>query len=777
MRRFLCYLNGDPEKLNTAKVAAPSTRDVIGIIVNLPRQAPIADNLIALQDNVARRSLIAHEAQLSLLAVGLADLQATAAALLPTYRRRRRLRVLQDLLHEPGDAQRAFEAIENAALELPWLPPALETPADLWPWGFEAARRVHHLAIDLVRAALPHAPPGDRLALLTVRSAIDTRLQALETARNDLAAPATAQAQLEAILAGGDPAERLEPLAGLTQEAGMMLAPGIDATARDLFGVSVALGAQADLVGLGLFGESWSEPDAPLSPHMLATFRARVVAMEVVRRSFLDEEPVDDGQEIAFAQLTPDSPAPIFTSRPFTKPYHVSADRKLCGTILGHFGGFYRRSWRANDFLWGRLDGAARIVEMLVSTIRASALQATDDERPWVRLAAQLDRIAAASDEQRDLLEEALTDLDGSPTDGDLHSRLLDVLAKDLQTATGDGSRARVLCTRAAQFEILCEELQHLVDEAANDLEAGSSPSTMGIEGLALGDPKDALCAVRKLRNATQSLPEALGRNSTQELTSDLGVRTVARAGLVALGVARQAGGRIGAPLTPLRSLLLPLVGAVSRDFFNRLGVAAAFAAAALYLGARSASTEPGRTINLDQLSAPGLLLAIVALLVVAGTVLLPLARVWAGGSPGPRAVQGAMGVLLLVSGVGGVACAWWFGKPTPADRVFAPGVNPPWFITLLALALGAGASTGAPKPLQEIIKKFGRPAWRGRSSLLLSFLAAVIVAAWAQDPLRDALSSDQGWRQWTATFAIGAIPVALLVVVAAPHVWRFPRR
>ncbi|HSD81820.1 MAG TPA: patatin-like phospholipase family protein, partial [Solirubrobacteraceae bacterium] len=151
VRRFLCYLNGEPDPGDAAAGAGgpaagaaqrgePPTRDVVGLVVNLPRKAPFAEHLLALQ-GVARRSPLAHEAELSLLSLGLGDLQATATALLPSYRRRRRMRALQEVLPEPGDAQRAFDALERAALDLPWLPATLATPADAWPWGFEPARR------------------------------------------------------------------------------------------------------------------------------------------------------------------------------------------------------------------------------------------------------------------------------------------------------------------------------------------------------------------------------------------------------------------------------------------------------------------------------------------------------------------------------------------------------------------------------------------------------------------------------------------------------------
>jgi predicted acylesterase/phospholipase RssA len=39
---------------------------------------------------------------------------------------------------------------------------------------------------------------------------------------------------------------------------------------------------------------------------------------------------------------------------------------KLAGTALGHFGAFLQREWRQNDILWGRLDGAERLISSLL---------------------------------------------------------------------------------------------------------------------------------------------------------------------------------------------------------------------------------------------------------------------------------------------------------------------------------------------------------------------------------------------------------------------------
>ena len=47
-----------------------------------------------------------------------------------------------------------------------------------------------------------------------------------------------------------------------------------------------------------------------------------------------------------------------------------SAQDKLTGMQFHHFGAFYKRSWRANDWVWGRLDGAGWLVHVLLDPRR-----------------------------------------------------------------------------------------------------------------------------------------------------------------------------------------------------------------------------------------------------------------------------------------------------------------------------------------------------------------------------------------------------------------------
>jgi len=773
VRRFLCYLNGDPGGgvVGAPSAGGPTTVDVVGVAVNLPRNAPFADQLLALQD-LARRSPVAHKAQLSLLGVDLDALTSTAACLLPAYRDRRRLRALQDLLPNPGDAQRAFDAIATTQRDLPWLPGTLMTPAGRWPWGFQAARRVHHLAIDVIRAALPRAAPQDRVALLKARSAIDGRLQVLERWRAAFQRSATVQKAVQSIAAGTAVEAELSKVEAELGRAPHEFATGIRGTATDLLAVAPLLGEQSGVqVTAALFGSDVADDDTTLRPQQLTTFLARVVAIEVVRRAFNDEQPIDDGQEIAFAQLTPDAPMPILAARPFSAPRTASADVKLCGIILGHFGAFYRTSWRANDFMWGRLDAAARIVEMLTGAYRTRELAATDDERPWEHLARHL---ASGSPEQLALLEEALLDVPSPPAGDSLEDRLSALLQADL--VTGEGRITRVLCTRAAQFEVLCEELRIVVEKAAHDRTLGASAADLGLDGLDLTQASGVMGAVQRLRAASVPLPLALGRDSDDEATSDLAVRTIAQAGLVGLAVVRQAERKVGAPLTALRSVLLPIAGAVSQHVRDRLGVVGAFGAAALYLGARASGANASEVVDARTLSWNGLLLAVVALLAVVGTAAVPFARAkWGAG--GGRPVQWALCIALLVFGAIGSAVAGLWGPPSMAHLIVAPGFAAPWFVALPATALALGAALVGPRLLRKPVRELVEPTWRGTWSLVLVAAAAAIVALWSLGPLGDALGSGDLSRQVTASIALAAAPVALVVVVLVPAIAARPRR
>jgi hypothetical protein len=202
----------------------------------------------------------------------------------------------------------------------------------------------------------------------------------------------------------------------------------------------------------------------------------------------VDDAVIDAAQRFQFTQLAPNASVRIFTATPLTETGPRDPKEKLTGLQLGHFAGFYRHSWRANDFMWGRLDAATRIVDFLVDPDWRARLGS--NARPWSRLANELvpeglDAIAAA--DQRELLCEALEDvatnadrlkafeeLDPelvdylrdtelpSQEDADTLRQTVDhALRLDLRSEGADtrGVLTRTLLTRALQYEVLRAEL------------------------------------------------------------------------------------------------------------------------------------------------------------------------------------------------------------------------------------------------------------------------------------------------------------------------------
>jgi patatin-related protein len=84
---------------------------------------------------------------------------------------------------------------------------------------------------------------------------------------------------------------------------------------------------------------------------------ARLLELEVVSETLAPSGHEHD-QSLELLRINAEAPCALDGR---SLPYE-----KLTGLGLAHFAAFYKRSWRANDWLWGRLDGAARLVDVLV---------------------------------------------------------------------------------------------------------------------------------------------------------------------------------------------------------------------------------------------------------------------------------------------------------------------------------------------------------------------------------------------------------------------------
>ena len=94
-------------------------------------------------------------------------------------------------------------------------------------------------------------------------------------------------------------------------------------------------------------------------PRAVATKLFDLVATQ---RAMLPAE-ADIEQSLELVQVSADT-------RSLLAPDWQTAQRKLTGMQFHHFGAFYKRSWRANDWMWGRLDGAGWLVHVLLDPRR-----------------------------------------------------------------------------------------------------------------------------------------------------------------------------------------------------------------------------------------------------------------------------------------------------------------------------------------------------------------------------------------------------------------------
>lgn len=102
--------------------------------------------------------------------------------------------------------------------------------------------------------------------------------------------------------------------------------------------------------------------------------------------------------------------------------------RKLAGTALANFGAFLDRRWRLNDIMWGRLDGAERLIQTLLpmSDDITVAVRGELIERAHQGIL----REALVPEGNEDLADLVIKALDEVPGTGDTSQRLRTLLAQ-----------------------------------------------------------------------------------------------------------------------------------------------------------------------------------------------------------------------------------------------------------------------------------------------------------------------------------------------------------
>ncbi|MFL6163754.1 MAG: patatin-like protein [Jatrophihabitantaceae bacterium] len=97
----------------------------------------------------------------------------------------------------------------------------------------------------------------------------------------------------------------------------------------------------------------------------------RLFALHAAHRAMLPTDAEVD-QPVELIQLSSDTRTLLDLGR-------ATAASKLTGLQLDHFGAFLKRSWRANDWMWGRLDGAGWLIHLLLDPRRINTIAIVKD--------------------------------------------------------------------------------------------------------------------------------------------------------------------------------------------------------------------------------------------------------------------------------------------------------------------------------------------------------------------------------------------------------------
>lgn len=259
----------------------------------------------------------------------------------------------------------------------PWIPK--DFPGDGGNWGAATVRRCAAMVLDLcARAVEPLAAhlAAQPDALEEVKRQVHNAMQSANEANPLGRRLAFGTAFAEHLIAGWTGPEQDEEagppdLAVLARAAAAAIDtwPGTGQAGRVTLGDAMtALGsALAGLVALwSAEGDASGAPPPALCTAVAgladeaarANCRTLLVCTEVLQLAFAGVAETCE-QKVELGIVSPGQPAPL---DPLER---VDPDDKLSGDELAHFGAFLKRSWRANDWLWGRLDAATTLSSAL----------------------------------------------------------------------------------------------------------------------------------------------------------------------------------------------------------------------------------------------------------------------------------------------------------------------------------------------------------------------------------------------------------------------------
>jgi patatin-related protein len=286
--------------------------------------------------------------------------------------------------------------------------------------------------------------------------------------------------------------------------------------------------------------------------------------LAVTQRAMLPAD-ADIDQSVELVQVSADT-------RSLLAPDWQTAQQKLTAMQFHHFGAFYKRSWRANDWMWGRLDGAGWLVHVVLDPRRVRWIVQTREERSETGIEWFLRKLKDIGAPDFPEGGFPLPGADGQPTqyltEADLTAEL--GFLDDPATAVPSSIPHTALwLAHAWQRRILDEELAGLADAVLDPEQSDKpdwSPATskrwaqeVRTLNRKANDPNGTRAAAKRYYSLLNGNPVASETFATDK-SSPLMAHTITKAAATAaatVGSVQQLPGALKPPLTTVRTLAL----------------------------------------------------------------------------------------------------------------------------------------------------------------------------------------------------------------------------
>ncbi|HUQ59756.1 patatin-like protein [Lentzea sp.] len=263
---------------------------------------------------------------------------------------------------------------------------------------------------------------------------------------------------------------------------------------------------------------------------------SRLLALEVAGTCLSDEASTGPDTPVELVQVS------LQTRNAFAQQ-SITADDKAGGASLSRFSGFLKRSWRVNDWIWGRLDGATMLCRVLFDPRRLRRMDLLgrpegDERTPEERAQAVVDSVVESMFGPELPIQVAACAVEAA--------KELAALYRADGELSPSSTKLAELAAWGLHWRIICEELPRLRAAIIADRGDGADRRSRGelfLEEHAdllrrLGDPREHTVTLGM--SALNAFDRAgIGREPlTQEAASDQMIRTAATAAAVAVTVA-----------------------------------------------------------------------------------------------------------------------------------------------------------------------------------------------------------------------------------------------